>query len=256
MLESFLDPLGKPMQIHEITKKQIDEGLADKIVGGLTNMAWKAAGTTNPLDQNGLQGDPTAGNLRQGAAGEMNKTLLAPLAKEMQKRWAQNVQQLLLKSVDKTTGAAVTSAAQIDRAALEKEFYLFLNALIGFDVGNIAGMDDGSGQAKQLDSELKPQITAAIANTQKPTPGADVWLPLATSVQRAKSISQFARGSGGKPGNKQQSASGQRAAAITYGPDRKPLFNGKPYNKSDPAHRLAVQQFGADPNTYVPQISP
>ena len=253
MLESFLDPLGKPMQIHEITRKQMAEAIGDKIVGGLTNMLYKSAGATNPLDQNGMQGPATAGNLRQGAAGEMNKTLLAPLAKEMRNRWAQNVQQLLIKSVDKTTGAPVTTAAQIDRGALEKEFYLFLNALVGFDVGNLAGLDDGSGQAKQLDSELKPQVTAAIANTQKPNPGADVWLPLATSVQRAKSINQFARGSGGKSGNKQQS--GQRAAAITYGPDRKPLFNGKPYNKSDPAHRLAVQQFGADPNTYVPQIS-
>ena len=244
------------MQIHEITRKAVAEGIGDKMIGGLTNMLYKSAGVANPLDQTGLQGKPVAGNLRQSAAGEMNKTLLAPLAKEMQKRWAQTVQQLLVKSVDKTTGAPATSAAQIDRAALEKEFYLFMNALVGFDVGNIASLDDGSGQAKQLDSELKPQITAAIANTQKPMTGASVWLPLATSVQRAKSINQFARGSGGKPGNKSQSASGQRPANITPGPDRKPLFNGKPYNKSDPAHRLAVQQFGADPNTYVPQISP
>ena len=79
MLESFPDPLGKPMQIHEITRRPIKEG----VVSGLTNMAWKAAGVANPLDsldQTRL-GPKVAGNMRQGAAGEVSKTLLAPLAK-------------------------------------------------------------------------------------------------------------------------------------------------------------------------------
>jgi hypothetical protein len=187
MLESFLDPLGKPMQIHEITRKPIKED----VVSGLTNMLYKSAGVTNPLDsldQTRL-GPKVAGNMRQGAAGEMSKTLLAPLAKEMQKRWAQTVQQLLLKSVDPSTKNPVTSAAQIDQAALEKELYQFVNQLAGVNIDQLP--DDGSGQANLLKTELKPQITAAIADTQKPNPGADVWLPLATSIQRAKSIAQF-----------------------------------------------------------------
>ena len=190
MLESFPDPLGKPMQIHEITRKPIKEG----VVSGLTNMAWKAAGVANPLDsldQTRL-GPKVDSNLRQGAAGEVNKTLLAPLAKEMQKRWAQNVQQLMLKSDDPKTNDPVTSAAQIDRGVLEKELYQFVNQLAGVDIGELK--DDGSGQANLLKTEIKPQITAAIANTQKPNPGANVWLPLATSIQRAKSIKNFSQG--------------------------------------------------------------
>ena len=46
MLESFPDPLGKPMQIHEITRKPIKED----VVSGLTNMLYKSAGVANPLD--------------------------------------------------------------------------------------------------------------------------------------------------------------------------------------------------------------
>ena len=233
------------MQIHEVTRKQVAEGIGDKIIGGLTNMAWKAAGTTNPHDQNGMQGPATAGNLRQGAAGEMNKTLLAPLAKEMRNRWAQNVQQLLLKSVDKATGAPVTSAAQIDRGALEKEFYLFMNTLVGFDVGKLAGMDDGSGQAKQLDSELKPLITAAIANTQKPVSGANVWLPLATSVQRAKSIAQFSS----KLGNKTAGGAGKYLPVTGTGQTGKVLVDGQPYNRTNPIHVASVKAAGIDPAT-------
>jgi hypothetical protein len=228
MLESFPDPLGKPMQIHEITRKPIKED----VVSGLTNMLYKSAGVANPLDsldQTRL-GPKVASNLRQGAAGEMNKTLLAPLAKEMQKRWAQNVQQLLLKSVDPKTNDPVTSAAQLDRGVLEKELYQFVNALAGVDIGELK--DDGSGQANLLKTEIKPQITAAIANTQKPNPGADVWLPLATSIQRAKSIKNFSQGA--------DDAANNQVATVTFDPSGNALYNGKPYNANDPSHKMAL----------------
>ena len=216
------------MQIHEITRKAVAEG----IVSGLTNMAWKAAGVANPLDsldQTRL-GPKVASNLRQGAAGEVNKTLLAPLAKEMQKRWAQNVQQLMLKSDDPKTNDPVTSAAQIDRGVLEKELYQFVNQLAGVDIGELK--DDGSGQANLLKTEIKPQITAAIANTQKPNPGANVWLPLATSIQRAKSIKNFSQGADNTANN--------QVATVTFDPSNNPLYNGKPYNANDPSHKMAL----------------
>jgi len=223
------------MQIHEITRKPIQED----VVSGLTNMLYKSAGVANPLDQNLEPGTPVAGNLRQGAAGEMSKSLLAPLAKEMQKRWAQNVQQLLLKSVDPRTKNPVTSAAQIDQAALEKELYQFLNTLAGFDIGELK--DDGSGQANFLNTQLKPQITAAIADTQKPNPGANVWLPLATSIQRAKSIARFSQGAGNRKGP------GETPLVNRVG--GKLMVDGRPYNPTNPAHVAAVQAVGIDPKT-------
>ena len=228
MLESFPDPLGKPMQIHEITRRPIKEG----VVSGLTNMLYKSAGVANPLDsldQTRL-GPKVAGNMRQGAAGEMSKTLLAPLAKEMQKRWAQTVQQLMLKSDDPKTKNPVTSAAQIDQAALEKELYQFVNQLAGVNIDQL--QDDGSGQANLLKTELKPQITAAIADTQKPNPGANVWLPLATSIQRAKSIKNFSQGADNTANN--------QVATVTFDPSGNALYNGKPYNANDPSHKMAL----------------
>ena len=231
------------MQIHEITRRALSEAgilgtIANKAVSGLTNKLLPGAAP----DQN-LVGAPVSGNLRQSAAGQMNKTLLAPLAKEMQKRWAQNVQQLLAKSVD-ANGNPATSAAHIKPDALEKEMYLFLNALVGFDIGKIASMDDGSGQAKQLDSELKPQVTAAIAATQKPNPNlaTNIWLPLATSIQRAKSINQFASGTG-------KSGPGKFLPVTGTGQQGKVLVNGQPYNKTDPQHVASVQAAGIDPTT-------
>jgi len=155
---------------------------------------------------------------------------MAPLAKEMQKRWAQNVQQLMLKSDDPRTKNPVTSAAQIDQAALEKELYQFVNQLAGVDIDELP--DDGSGQANLLKTELKPQITAAIADTQKPNPGANVWLPLATSIQRAKSIKNFGKGADNTANN--------RVATVTFDPSGNALYNGKPYNANDPSHKMAL----------------
>ena len=229
MLESFPDPLGKPMQIHEITRKPIKED----VVSGLTNMLYKSAGVANPLDsldQTRL-GPKVDSNLRQGAAGEVNKTLLAPLAKEMQKRWAQVVQQLV--STSKSVAdpkIPATGADQLDRGVLEKELYQFVNQLAGVDIGELK--DDGSGQANLLKTEFKPQITAAIADTQKPNPGANVWLPLATSIQRAKSIKNFSQGADNTANN--------QVATVTFDPSNNPLYNGKPYNANDPSHRMAL----------------
>ena len=225
------------MQIHEITRKPIQED----VVSGLTNMLYKSAGVANPLDslnQDRL-GPKVDSNLRQGAAGEINKSLLAPLAKEMQKRWAQNVQQLLLKSVDPKTNNPVTSAAQLDRGVLEKELYQFVNQLADVNIDQLP--DDGSGQANLLKTELKPQITAAVADTQKPNPGANVWLPLATSIQRAKSIARFSQGAGKRKGP------GETPLVNRVG--GKLMVDGQPYNPSNIEHVEAVKSVGIDPKT-------
>lgn len=225
------------MQIHEITKKTVNEDL----VSGLTNMAWKAAGVANPLDQTGPQGTPVASNMRQAAAGEMNRSLLAPMAKQMQQRWAQTVQQLLTKSVD-AVGNPATSAAQIKTDALEKELYLFINGLVGrgFDIGDLSTRQDPSGQSKELFNDIKPQITAAISTTQKPdsTQQQQIWLDLATSIQRAKSILNFSG-----QGNVKPATPGKDNAGKT-------TFNGAPYNKTDPSHRALIQMMGLNPDTY------
>ena len=231
------------MQIHEITHKQVAEAIGDKIIGGLTNMLYKSAGVANPLDQTGLQGPATSANQRQAAAGQMNSTLLAPLAKEMQKRWAQTVQQLLVRSVDKATGAPVTSAAQLDRAALDKEMNTFINSLAGFDLSKLVSMDDGSGQAKQLDSELRPQLLAAIDDTLAPVKNAKVWLELATSIQRAKSIAHFANGA------KTGGPAGKYLPVTGTGQTGKVLVDGQPFNRTDPIHMASVIAAGIDPKT-------
>lgn len=179
------------MQIHEITQKQVTEG----IVSGLTNMLYKSAGVANPLDQ--TQGAPIAANQRQAAAGQMNSTLLAPLAKQMQQRWAQVVQQLV--STSKSVAdpkIPATGADQLAPAELTQEFEKFLNSLFApsIDIAGLAAMSDNN-DARMLSQQLPAQIQAAIDVTMDPKTNAGkankTWMDLATSVQRAKSIAQF-----------------------------------------------------------------
>jgi hypothetical protein len=233
------------MQIHEITQKQVAEGwgdigktIATKAMTGLSNKLLPGS-----VPDPNLVGSPVSANQRQAAAGEMNKSLLAPLAKEMQNRWAQTVQQLLVRSVDKATGAPVTSASQIDRAALEKEMNTFINSLAGFDLAKLDSMDDGSGQAKQLDADLKPQLLAAIEDTHSPVKNAKVWLSLATSIHRSKSIATFANGAKtGGPG-------GKYLPITPTGVAGKVLVDGQPFNRTDPIHIASVKAAGIDPAT-------
>ena len=219
------------MQIHEITNKKVAEGwgdigktIATKAMNGLSNKLLPGS-----VPDPNLVGSPVAANQRQAAAGQMNKSLLAPLAKEMQNRWAQTVQQLLVRSVDKVTGAPVTSASQLDQAALTKEMNTFINSLAGFDLAN-----------------LKPQLLAAVDNTMSPVNGAKVWLPLATSIQRAKSIATFANGA------KTSGPAGKYLPITPTGVPGKVLVGDQPYNPTDPIHKASVIAAGIDPAILKP----
>jgi hypothetical protein len=197
MLESFLDPLGKPMQIHEITRRRINEaGIMGQIGSNIaTGLANKLLPGSVPADQ--FVGSPTSANQRQAAAGQMNRSLLAPLAKQMQQRWAQAVQQLV--STSKSVAdpkIPATGADQLAPAELTQEFEKFLNSLFApnIDIAGLAALSDNN-DARMLSQQLPVQIQSAIDVTMDPKTNAGkankTWMDLATSVQRAKSIAQF-----------------------------------------------------------------
>jgi hypothetical protein len=197
------------MQIHEITRKPIKED----VVSGLTNMLYKSAGVTNPLDsldQTRL-GPKVDSNLRQGAAGEVNKTLLAPLSKQMQQRWAQVVQQLVSTSKSAADPKIpATGADQLAPAELTQEFEKFLNSLFApsIDIAGLAALSDNN-DARMLSQQLPAQIQSAIDVTMDPKTNASkankTWMDLATSVQRAKSIGHFS-------GNRRAGAASNRVS--------------------------------------------
>lgn len=185
------------MQIHEITRRHITEAglmgtIANKAIAGLSN---KLLPGSAPDTQ--FVSSPVSVNQRQAAAGEMNRSLLAPMAKQMQQRWAQVVQQLVSTSKSAADPKIpATGADQLAVTDLTQELEKFLNSLFGAgnDIASLASMTSNN-DARMLSQQLPKQIQDAIKITMDPKTNAGIaektWMDLATSVQRAKSIGQF-----------------------------------------------------------------
>jgi hypothetical protein len=181
---------------------------------------------------------------------KMNAGMIQALAKKAQQAWTTEIQNMIVQSEP-----PVVSAAQLEQTkptTVAAELQTLINSLAGFDVTKLAAAKDTTGQsqllAKELEKAKEAVVNATIAPRTDPAAMKSAWEGLATMIAQAQNTRQFA-------GKEAQSSNPGDPAEITYGPDRKPLFNGKPYNKSDPAHRLAAQQFGADPETYVPKAA-
>lgn len=237
------------MQIHEITHRQVNEvlGTMAKAVGGaLLNKAVSTQGISLD-DPSGREGPYASATQRQGAAMKMNAGMIQALAKKAQETWTTEVQNMIVQSVPK-----IMSAAQIKPTTIEAELQALINSLAGFDVTKLAAAKDTTGQSQATAQELmkaKEQVVnATVAPKADPAAMTRAWNSLSTMIAQAQNVRAFA-------GTEAQSSNRGEPAKITTGPDRKPLFNGKPYNKTDPAHRLAAQQFGADPETYVPKAA-
>jgi hypothetical protein len=176
---------------------------------------------------------------------KMNAGMIQALAKKAQETWTTEIQNMIVKSEPK-----IMSAAQIKLPTIEMELQALINSLAGFDTSKLATAKDTTGQSQLTAQELmkakEEVVKATVAPKTDPATMSRAWNSLATMIAQAQNVQSFV-------GAEAQSSERGEPAKITTGPDRKPLFNGRPYNKNDPAHRLAVQQFGADPDTYVPK---
>lgn len=238
------------MQIYEITKKpRVNEvlgAIASTVGKALANKAASTQGISLD-DPGGREGPYASATQRQGAAMKVNASTIQALAKKAQEAWTTEVQNMIAKSEP-----PVMSAAQIRLPTIEMELQALINSLAGFDTATLAAARDTTGQsqltAQQLMRAKEDVVKATVAPRTDPAAMRRAWSSLATMIAQAQNVQSFV-------GAEAQSSNRGEPARVTTGPDRKPLFNGNPYNKTDPAHRLAVQQFGADPDTYVPKAA-
>lgn len=235
------------MQIHEITRRPVNEvlGTMAKTVGSaLMNKAMTAVDPGFAQDN---QPDKVAPGQRQAAAMKMNAGMIQALAKKAQETWTTEVQNMIVTSVPK-----VMNASELKVPTVEAELQGLINSLAGFDVTQLSASKDTTGQSQATIQKLmqakEEVVKATMASKGDPAAMTRGWNSLATMIAQAQNVKQFAS-------TEAQSSNRGEPAKTSSGPDGKPLFNGKPYNKTDPAHRLAVQQFGADPDTYVPKAA-
>ena len=242
------------MQIYEITKKpRVNEvlgAITGAVGGALANKAASTQGISLD-DPGGREGPYATATQRQGAAMKMNAGMIQALAKKAQETWTTEIQNMIVKSEPK-----IMSATQIKLPTIEMELQALINSLAGFDTSKLATAKDTTGQSQLTAQELmkakEEVVKATVAPKTDPATMSRAWNSLATMIAQAQNVQSFV---GAEAGAEAQSSVRGQPAKTSTGPDGKMLFNGKPYNKNDPAHRLTIQKFGLDPDTYVPKIA-
>jgi hypothetical protein len=227
MLESSPDPLGKQMQIHEITLKEL--GGVGALIGGIGKALAVKAAASQGIDITGDPGMASPGSA-QAAAMTAGSPLVQSLSKKAKETWVKEVQNMLVKSVP-----PATSASQLKTTTLKVELLGLVNSLVGFDTTQLPNMDTGNGQAKETDARLVAAMQEVIDATiaPKPDPNAmkTAWDKTALFISQAQNVKAFNQSnSGGTAGG---------AAEITVSQNGGLLYDGKPYNASNPRHQAA-----------------
>lgn len=231
------------MQIHELTSKrkpQVNEiaGALAGIVGqSLRNTVNSQAGVSNSFAT-----ARTSGAGAQAEATRLNAPLVAALAKNLYTVWTTDVLPKLLAT--SKTGSA--DPATIPQQQLIQALANIVNQVLGFKYQQAeASIDPAAfdGRAKGLAKIQTTKIADIIANgiTKYPQAGSGQtkskdeltkeFQGLATAMSILQNYIEFNRGGLGGQANLPE---------ITFGQDGKPLFDGKPFNQTDPRHQAAL----------------
>lgn len=227
------------MQIYEITgKKRINEvqGIIGGLASGIATSAIKSV--LGPGVDAAFKGQ---GGTGQAAGMAHSKALIGPMSDQAQKVWIQTLQKMIATSVK-----PVTSVTELDDAVIDVELRSLIDRLAKVDTRKLATATDPSGEqqqiAKELDAASAEVVKQSKSGTTQGLPAA--WDKLAEYIVQTQNIMAFAQNKGTiKP------------AALTIGPDGKPLFDGHPYNKTDQTHRATVKALGQNPDTFVPVVT-
>jgi hypothetical protein len=234
------------MQIHEITLNEANIGGALKgavagsngggaiggaaaLIGGVGKALAAKAGASQGIDIAGNPNVVSPGSA-QAAGMKMSGPLIQSLSRKANETWVKEVQTMLTKSVP-----PATAASQLKTTTLKVELLGLVNSLVGFDTTQLAAMDSGNGQAKETDARLVAAMDEVINATiaPKPDPNAmkTAWDKTATYIVQAQNVKAFNQSnSGGTAGG---------AAEVTVSPKGGLLYDGKPYNASNPRHAAA-----------------
>jgi len=231
------------MRIYEITQKKLtNEGT----LGGLAGAVTKSL-TTNVLGSGvspAFNGTPLSSGERQAAGMAQSQALIGPMSTQAQKVWKQELKDMIAI----TPGAL--SVADLDATKIDIELRKLINQLTKEDTRkliNATDADDPEGQQEILAQALDDASVEIIKQSQiKGTPNLPAaWDKMATLIVQTQNVMA----------NSKKGTQNIKPAVLSTGSDGKPLFDGHPYNKNDPAHRAAAKIIGQNPDTWVPGVA-
>jgi len=231
------------MRIYEITQKKLtNEG----ILGGLAGAVTKSL-TTNVLGSGvspAFSGTPLSSGERQAAGMAQSQALIGPMSTQAQKVWKQELKDMIAAE------PGALSVADLDATKIDIELRKLINQLTKADTRkliNATDADDPEGQQEILAQELDDASVEIIKQSQiKGTPELPAaWDKMATLIVQTQNVMA----------NAKKGTQNIKPARPTTDSAGKPLFDGQPYNKNDPAHRATVKIMGHNPDTWVPGVA-
>ena len=229
------------MQIYEITgKKLTNEGILGGLASGIATSAIKSV--LGPGVDAAFKGTPLSSGERQAAGMAQSQALIGPMSTQAQKVWKQELKDMI------AIKPGALSVADLDATKIDVELRKLIDQLAKVDTRKLIDAteaDDPEGQQEILAKDLDAASVEIIKQSQIPgTPNLSVaWDKMATLIVQTQNVmANSKKGTQITP------------AVVSIGPDGKPLFDGRTYNKNDPAHRLTVKASGQNPDTYVPVV--
>ena len=229
------------MQIYEITgKKLTNEGILGGLASGIATSAIKSV--LGPGVDAAFKGTPLSSGERQAAGMAQSQALIGPMSTQAQKVWKQELKDMI------AIEPGALSVADLDATKIDVELRKLIDQLAKVDTRkliNATEVDDPEGQQEILAQALDDASVEIIKQSQiTGTPNLSAaWDKMATLIVQTQNVMANAK-----------KDTQITLAVVTIGPDGKPLFDGRTYNKNDPAHRLTVKAWGQNPDTYVPLV--
>ena len=231
------------MQIYEITgKKRINEvqGIIGGLASGIATSAIKSV--LGPGVDAAFKGTPLSSGERQAAGMAQSQVLIAPMSTQAQKVWKQELKDMI------AIEPGALSVADLDATKIDVELRKLIDQLAKVDTRKLIDAteaDDPEGQQEILAQALDAASVEIIKQSQiTGTPNLSAaWDKMATLIVQTQNVMANAK-----------KDTQITPAVVSIGPDGKPLFDGRTYNKNDPAHRLTVKASGQNPDTYVPVV--
>jgi hypothetical protein len=245
MPASFRDLSGEQMQIHEITRKPLNEG---PFLSGLYT------GMQSALSKVGVQGPALAPPPNAKAGPAMNDIQASALAVKqaqtlkplMQKSWGQAVQKIMSTSKD-SAGIPITSLNQLNPAEmdnLEAQLVGLINTNIGLrgsyiQLPNMTNNEQAKKGATEIVIGIDTAKDAILKAAKDGTDAGTAWNNLMTGVGQAMTFQAFDTGSGGDIDIRVKRGSMPPTFEINFG-------NGSyvDFNKNDPKHAEVATMLG------------
>jgi len=209
------------MQIHEIFRRQTNEGVLGGIATAMANKTLSTLGSATGIDLKSAAAGGVAAvgsAAAQGAATEMNAPLIKQLAAQAQEDWTKSLSFLMTQkgtnNIDELAPAAEAelrkyiNTKMLPRRSGLTNYTDITRKMSGAGPDQVVMANDA---VTQIDQAIKNILTAGAKKPELDT----AWLNLATNIFEITSMAQFQqRGVGNNPAGNNPAEMSQAAAAA------------------------------------------